>query len=152
MARGVPPRAAAGRARRDADRRDPLGLRIAEPPTGWSTYVAEENERVVGFVSVGPSRERASIGELYAIYVEPDAWSTGAGRALIERGEARLAESYVEATLWVLEDNQRARGSTSAPAGSTTVCASSRPSSGKRSPRSGIANGFQTVTELKPAA
>jgi GNAT superfamily N-acetyltransferase len=60
-------------------------------------------------VAVGPSRDRAPGGELYAIYVDPDSWSTGVGRALIARAEERLAEEYDEATLWVLDDNPRAR-------------------------------------------
>ena len=83
--------------------------RIAEPPPGWQTYVADDGGRVIGFTSVGPSRDQQGIGELYAIYVEPHAWSTGAGRALIARAEQALAESYREATLWVLEENTRAR-------------------------------------------
>ena len=57
-----------------------------------------------------PSRDERGVGELYAIYVEPSSWSTGAGRALIERAEQELAERYDQATLWVLEDNPRARG------------------------------------------
>ena len=82
--------------------------RLATPPPGWTTLVAEAGE-VVGFASVGPSRDEQAIGELYAIYVDPDAWDTGAGRALIERAERQLDEEYDEATLWVLEDNARAR-------------------------------------------
>ena len=83
--------------------------RLADPPAGWSTFVAEDDARVVGFASVGPSRDERGVGELYAIYVDPDAWSTGAGRALILRAEEQLASEYEEATLWVLEDNPRAR-------------------------------------------
>lgn len=83
--------------------------RIAEPPPGWRTHVAEDGGRVIGFASVGPSRDQEGVGELYAIYVEPDGWSAGAGRALIERAEDALAASYREATLWVLEANDRAR-------------------------------------------
>lgn len=83
--------------------------RIARPPTGWTTFVAERDGVVTGFASVGPSRDERGIGELYAIYVEPEEWSTGTGRALIERAEAELCRSYAEATLWVLEDNPRAR-------------------------------------------
>jgi GNAT superfamily N-acetyltransferase len=83
--------------------------RIARPPTGWTTVVAERDGVVRGFASVGPSRDERVIGELYAIYVEPEEWSTGAGRALIERAEELLRGSYDEATLWVLEDNPRAR-------------------------------------------
>jgi ribosomal protein S18 acetylase RimI-like enzyme len=83
--------------------------RLETPPHGWATFVAEAGGAVVGFASVGPSRDEDGVGELYAIYVDPDAWSTGAGRALIERAEAQLRYEYDEATLWVLEDNPRAR-------------------------------------------
>ena len=83
--------------------------RIARPPSGWTTFVAEHDGAVTGFASVGPSRDERGIGELYAIYVQPEEWSTGTGRALIERAEEQLRSSYREATLWVLEDNPRAR-------------------------------------------
>jgi GNAT superfamily N-acetyltransferase len=84
--------------------------RLDEPPAGWSTFVVtDDGGDVVGFASTGPSRDEPGIGELYAIYVEPSAWGSGAGRALIERGEAQLASEYAEATLWVLEANARAR-------------------------------------------
>lgn len=83
--------------------------RLESPPPGWSTFVAERDGGVVGFASVGPSRDEHGIGELYAIYVEPSEWSTGAGRVLIERAEGQLASEYRQATLWVLEDNPRAR-------------------------------------------
>ena len=84
--------------------------RLERPPAGWTTLVAEGHGRTLGFVSVGPSRDEAGVGEVYAVYVDPDDWRRGAGRALLERGEERLAEEYGEATLWVLEDNPRARG------------------------------------------
>jgi GNAT superfamily N-acetyltransferase len=83
--------------------------RIQRPPAGWSTFVAEGWGRTLGFAAIGPSRDERSVGELFAIYVDPDEWSRGAGRALIARAEERLAEEYAEATLWVLEDNPRAR-------------------------------------------
>ena len=83
--------------------------RIERPPSGWATFVAEAHGRTVGFASLGPSRDEHGVGELYAIYVDPDEWSRGAGRALIARAESRLAEQYGQATLWVLEDNARAR-------------------------------------------
>jgi len=83
--------------------------RIVDPPPGWAIVVADEDERVVGFATTGPSRDEDGIGELYAIYVDPAHWSTGAGRALLERAEAVLRARYAEATLWVLEDNDRAR-------------------------------------------
>lgn len=83
--------------------------RLLQPPAGWETFVAEHGGRVVGFACVGPSRDELELGELYAIYVDPDAWSTGAGRELMLRSEDALQAGYREATLWVLEDNPRAR-------------------------------------------
>jgi ribosomal protein S18 acetylase RimI-like enzyme len=84
--------------------------RILVPPPGWTTIVCESGGSVVGFASTGPSRDEDEIGELYAIYVDPDAWSTGAGRALMASAEAALADAFGAALLWVLEDNPRARG------------------------------------------
>ena len=84
--------------------------RILVPPPGWTTVVCEAEDRVVGFASTGPSRDEDELGELYAIYVDPDAWSTGAGRALMAAAEASLAGAFDAALLWVLEDNPRARG------------------------------------------
>ena len=83
--------------------------RLRVPPRGWTTMVCEDGGRVVGFSSVGPSRDEDGLGELYAIYVDPDSWSTGAGRALLAAAEERLASEYASALLWVLEDNPRAR-------------------------------------------
>jgi GNAT superfamily N-acetyltransferase len=83
--------------------------RLATPPRGWTTFVAEDGGEVVGFASVGPSRDETGLGELYAIYVDPARWSSGAGRALLERAEAQLGSEYDTATLWVLEENPRAR-------------------------------------------
>ena len=83
--------------------------RLSEPPRGWVVLVAERNDDVIGFTALGPSREGEPAGELYAIYVDPDSWSTGAGRALLQRSEELLGERYDEATLWVLEENPRAR-------------------------------------------
>jgi ribosomal protein S18 acetylase RimI-like enzyme len=84
--------------------------RLHVPPPGWATVVCEDQGAVVGFASTGPSRDEDEIGELYAIYVEPEAWSRGAGRALMAAAEKQLASDYDAALLWVLEDNPRARG------------------------------------------
>jgi GNAT superfamily N-acetyltransferase len=73
-------------------------------------FVAEAEGTVVGFVSVGASRDSDANGELFAIYVDPDHWGTGVGRALIAAGEQRLRElGLTDVILWVLEDNPRAR-------------------------------------------
>jgi L-amino acid N-acyltransferase YncA len=71
--------------------------------------VAEQDGVVVGFVSVGPSREEQGAGEVYAIYVAPEEWGSRAGTGLMDAAKAGLRRSFGEATLWVLEDNPRAR-------------------------------------------
>jgi GNAT superfamily N-acetyltransferase len=74
------------------------------------TFVAEDGDRIVGFVSVGSSRDPGTDGELFAIYVHPEHWGTGAGRKLIEAGEEELRSlGHRDAILWVLDDNPRAR-------------------------------------------
>jgi len=82
--------------------------RLVEPPPGWRTFVADRALRVAGFACTGTNRDDATIGELYALYVDPDAWGDGIGRELIAHAEEAL-RPYGEATLWVLEDNPRAR-------------------------------------------
>jgi ribosomal protein S18 acetylase RimI-like enzyme len=76
----------------------------------WPPLLAESGDVVVGFVSVGASRDADADGELFAIYVDPDYWGRGVGRKLMAAGEERLRElGHVEAILWVLADNPRAR-------------------------------------------
>jgi GNAT superfamily N-acetyltransferase len=74
------------------------------------SFVAEGDGEILGFVSVGASRDPGTDGELFAIYVHPEHWGTGVGRTLIESGEEELrALGHEEAILWVLDDNPRAR-------------------------------------------
>jgi GNAT superfamily N-acetyltransferase len=78
-----------------------------QPPA--ATFVALD-DGVVGFVSVGPDRADAGCGEVWAIYVDPPSWSTGAGLALLRRAVEHLAGAgFAEIRLWVLEQNPRAR-------------------------------------------
>ena len=62
----------------------------------------------LGFAHAGPARGAAG-GELYAIYLHPDHFGRGLGRALLAEVEAWLDEHFSEAELWVLEGNARAR-------------------------------------------
>jgi GNAT superfamily N-acetyltransferase len=76
------------------------------------TIVAVRQDRVVGFGSFGPARadEDRGCGEIYGLYVHPDAWGSSAGQALIDEMEAELrAAGHEEAMLWVLAENPRAR-------------------------------------------
>ena len=81
---------------------------LADPRPDWRFFVAEEDGRVLGFAWVGDSRDEPGKGELFAIYVLPDVWGSGAGSALMTTALEALC-SYSSATLWVLEDNPRAR-------------------------------------------
>ena len=64
---------------------------------------------IAGFCAVGPSIEE-DWGEVYAIYLDPDRWGQGVGRALLAAGErALLDDGQWQALLWVLDRNVRAR-------------------------------------------
>ncbi|HEX5695665.1 MAG TPA: GNAT family N-acetyltransferase [Acidimicrobiia bacterium] len=71
--------------------------------------VAEAGGSVVGFCSLGPA-DQGGWGEIYAIYVDPEHWGEGLGRALLAAGELALSTAgHRRAVLWVLEGNLRAR-------------------------------------------
>jgi ribosomal protein S18 acetylase RimI-like enzyme len=97
-------------------------LDVTEREAGWlgvlaaddgRVLVADRGDRVVGFASIGPTRDDGApdgTGELYAIYVTPDAAGIGVGRQLLAGSTTALEEAGFErATLWVLETNERAR-------------------------------------------
>ena len=69
---------------------------------------------LVGFSgAVAPSRDEDAgkrTAEIAALYVDPDHWRAGAGRALITTTLNDLAASlWREVTLWVFEANDRGR-------------------------------------------
>lgn len=67
---------------------------------------------ILGFAATGPARDAASQdrGEVYAIYLRPTVWSRGLGHLLMAQALADLREDgFGEASLWVLERNERAR-------------------------------------------
>jgi ribosomal protein S18 acetylase RimI-like enzyme len=92
---------------------------------GASDSGASASGGIVGYASFGPETdvlnapwphpltadgEGGRVAELYALYVRPAWWSTGTGRALMDKVLARSAAAgYQSITLWVLRDNQRAR-------------------------------------------
>jgi ribosomal protein S18 acetylase RimI-like enzyme len=76
--------------------------------------VAEVDGQVAGWLVTGPQRDGdldpQSVAEIYAIYVHPNHWRRGCGSALLAHALAELrAQGFVEATLWVLRSNERAR-------------------------------------------
>ncbi|MEU6663104.1 GNAT family N-acetyltransferase [Streptomyces sp. NPDC046821] len=96
----------------DPDREEPgWRRRIAE--TRWPSsgvLVAERKAGVVGFASFGPADEDPAVAEIGTLYALPEVWGTGAGSRLMVATLAALGHAaYRRATLWVLEDNVRAR-------------------------------------------
>lgn len=75
------------------------------------TIVAIEGGAIVGFATTMPSRDEGmqESGELCALYVEPDSWNRGIGRALIRAARTHLfRQGFRQALLWVLAGNERA--------------------------------------------
>lgn len=91
----------------DAGRRRAAAERAIDAGGVW--VAAEDDARVVGFVSIGDARDGDADGELYAIYVLPEAWGSGAATGLMAAARDALRERYAASILWVLEDNPRAR-------------------------------------------
>lgn len=75
--------------------------------------VAERDGEVVGFASVGPSRDEdrsPRTAEMFTIYLTEENKGNGIGTALWARSLEILTElGYSEVTLWVLDSNERAR-------------------------------------------
>jgi ribosomal protein S18 acetylase RimI-like enzyme len=81
-------------------------------PGDPETWIAVDGDDVVGMVSVGPGRDEdlPGLGEVWALYVAPDRWRSGAGSALLAKAERLLADAgFTDAFLWVLEDNAPGR-------------------------------------------
>jgi L-amino acid N-acyltransferase YncA len=85
-------------------------------PPGSQTLVVVDGDVIIGFASFGPYRvdrgagHNPGIGEVYAIYVDPDRWGAGTGRKLFAAARAGLtAAGYPTLRLWVFEDNLRSR-------------------------------------------
>lgn len=80
---------------------------------GHRTWVAETNERVVGFAFTEPTEDEdlnpLEIAELVALYLDPGSFGAGVGRPLLDRAVAGMrSQGFLQATLWVLEENARA--------------------------------------------
>lgn len=104
--------------------REALGGTGESPDDAWAHLVAELDGETVAWCVVGPARDtlgdRAewAAGErfepfpeaqLWAINAHPDAYGTGAARALHEQAIELMAERASSAYLWVARDNPRAR-------------------------------------------
>jgi ribosomal protein S18 acetylase RimI-like enzyme len=75
--------------------------------------VAEVDGGLQGYCGLMASRDSdgAAVGEVGALYVSPPHWRAGIGSALMVAGEEYLrGRGFAEATLWVIEANDIARG------------------------------------------
>jgi ribosomal protein S18 acetylase RimI-like enzyme len=95
---------------------DPVAERWQErfdDPWG-QTIVLESEGRIVGFAACGPGRDAGvdsqQVGEVFVIYVAPEEWRKGYGRALlVESMELLQQAGNREVMLWVLRDNEPAK-------------------------------------------
>lgn len=96
-------------------------LSVDQGETSWRAAVERGTPRVlvartagdvVGWVAYGRCRDNGAgldVGEIWAIYVAPTAWSNGVGHALWGVAERDLQQrGYRSVTLWVIRDNARA--------------------------------------------
>lgn len=93
------------------DQREILARQVLADTERETLFVGEVDGAVAGFASAGAAHDPGiEAGEVYAIYVVPDHWGQGVGRALMQRALQLLAErGFEQAVLWVLDDNPRAR-------------------------------------------
>jgi GNAT superfamily N-acetyltransferase len=96
-----------------AERVERWRANLADMPAEHRTWVALREGAVVGFCGTGPGADTeaaSGTGEVYALYLRPDAVGTGTGRVLFSRAVEDLrARGFAPLTLWVLRDNVRAR-------------------------------------------
>jgi len=106
------------------EQREQMWQQALASQEGQAVYVAVEDAGVLGFCAVAaPSRDEHredDVAEIAAIYVDPDAWRVGVGRALMDVALADLrADGWRSVTLWVLAENHPGaismRGSASSP-------------------------------------
>lgn len=75
------------------------------------TLAARRGGEVLGYITFGACRDAGAAktrGEVWALYVAPAAWSSGAGWALWQAARVRLLHRGCEdVSLWVLSGNER---------------------------------------------
>ena len=89
--------------------------RLTTPEPRTSVVVATDARRVVGFAAAGPplvatDRADSTLGDLYALYLDPGRWGRGIGAPLHAAALDRLVtHSFTHAGLWILDGNERAQ-------------------------------------------
>lgn len=75
-------------------------------------FIAEQDQEIIGWVTFGLNRDKRSedIFEIYGIYVLPEHWGSNVGESLFTSAMKKIEiKSPRTVTLWVLEENIRAR-------------------------------------------
>lgn len=98
----------------DPDRRAAMWRNVLDDPDRSPPIVAvDDDDRIVGFVHQGPSRDedaRTGVGEVTALYLAPEHVGTGIGSALWATTLDELRRSgHSSVTVWVLRTNERGR-------------------------------------------
>ncbi len=80
---------------------------------GFRTWVAEIDGTVCGYAFTRPTEDGdldpLEIAEVVGLYLHPHYFDQGIGKALLERAVAGVrSQGFLQAMLWVLEDNARA--------------------------------------------
>ena len=85
----------------------------SDPGPRHGRFVTHADDEVSGFCMCGPAAHHGAaqdVGEVYAIYVHPDHWDSGAGRVLMVAALDFLrSAAFTSAVLWVLPTNDRAK-------------------------------------------
>lgn len=75
--------------------------------------IISNDKQAIGFICIGKCRDEdkdSTYGEIWGIYLLPQYWNKGIGSILINWGLEELRKrGYKKVTLWVLEENLKAR-------------------------------------------
>ncbi|ASO19655.1 Mycothiol acetyltransferase [Actinoalloteichus hoggarensis] len=89
---------------------------LAQPEPGAVFVAVDETGRIGAYCAVAQARDDVDrlpgtrVGELVALYADPDVWGTGAGHALSQAATDFLAaQGFEHAVLWVLRSNLSGR-------------------------------------------
>lgn len=77
-----------------------------------TNLVLEVERGVGGFIAFGSSRDEDATprtGEIYGLYLIPELWGAGYGQVLWTEASQCLLARFSVSTLWVLQNNARAR-------------------------------------------
>jgi RimJ/RimL family protein N-acetyltransferase len=87
---------------------------LSDTSSIYRALLCEQDGRVAGFATYSPSRDEGDdknvIAELCALYVHPEFWNRGCGRALTHAVIDRVREgAWRHLIVWCLTDNHPAR-------------------------------------------